>query len=273
MCKENFTRETQKTNNLKQVIIRIDYAGMASAERVVNKLSKELKEKFFTSMNRTMLSQAKLNFSNAAEIARTLSIPIEELKNIPLFEFNVSPFVGTKDTVKLEVCNLYTALTVNTQEYGGVKPYRDFFTWFVGNLYAIEPFLSIKRLGIRKKSGDPYGSIEEINHIYEPKYYFGETIDHGNGMIRREYQDCFWNDEKNIKVNYNRGIRTVRLATEGIGMQVVLDIDVYVDDGIIEKEKYDFKEHFEQIFNRLNDYQYDLYKRAVTAEYLDKTSK
>lgn len=273
MCKEKYTRETQKQNNLKQVIIRIDYDGMASSEQVVKALGLKLKEKYFSSMTRTMLNQAKLNLSNAAEIARTLSIPVEELKNIPLFVFDAIAFLGTKDTVKLEVSNIYTALIVNTKQYGGIKPYLEFFAWFVDNLYGIEPFLSIKRLGIRKKSGDSYESVEEISHIYEPKYYFGAIVDKGDGMIRREYQDCFWNEEKDIKVNYSRGVRSVRLANGKDGMQVVLDIDVYVDEGIIAKGGFDFKGEFEQIFKRLNDYQYELYKKAVTVEYLDKTSK
>lgn len=273
MCKDKYTRDTQKQNNLKQVIIRIDYDGMTSAGAVVKELGAELREKYFSSMTRTMLNQAKLNLNNAAEIARTLSIPIEELKNIPLFVFDAQDFLGKKDTVKLEVSNIYTALIVNTQQYEGVKPYRDFITWLVSALYCIEPFLNIKRLGIRKKSGDPYESMEEINHIYEPEYYFGAIVDDGKGMIRREYQDSFWNEEKNIKVNYNRGIRTARLANGKDGMQVVLDIDVYVDEGIIVKNGLDFKTNFEQIFNRLNDYQYELYKKVVTVEYLDKTSK
>ena len=272
MSKEKYTRETQKQNNLKQVIIRIDYDGMSSAERVVNRLGAVMKEKYFATMNQTMLNQAKLNLSNAAEIARTLSIPIEELKNIPVFEFNATGFMGTDDTVKLEVSNFYTALTVNTQQYGGIKPYRDFFTWFVRSIYEIQPFLNIKRLGIRKKSGDAYENWETINHIYEPKYYFGEIIDRGDGMIRREYQDCFWNDERNIKVNYSRGIRSVRLNS-GDGFQAVLDIDVYIDESIIAKEKDDFRKDFETVFNRLNDYQYELYKKAVTEVYLEETSR
>lgn len=273
MCKEKYIRDTQKQNNLKQVIIRIDYEGMTSAERIVGKLGTKMKERFFATMNRTMLNQAKLNLNNAAEIARTLSIPIEELKNIPVFEFNATRFMDTEDTVKLEVSNIYTALTVNTQKYKGIKPYQEFFKWFIGDLYVYEPFLRIKRLGIRKKSGDAYENMEAVNHIYEPKFYFGEVVDHGNAMIRREYQDCFWNDERNIKVNYSRGIRSVMLDKDKEGLQAVLDIDVYIDEGIIAKEGYDFKIDFEKIFSRLNDYQYELYKKAVTVAYLDETSR
>lgn len=77
---------------------------------------------------------------------------------------------------------------------------------------------------VRLEAVDAYENYEAINHVYEPKYYFGDIIDKGDGMIRREYQDCFWNDERNIKVNYSRGIRSVKLDKEKDGMQVVLDI-------------------------------------------------
>lgn len=271
MCKDRFTRETQKENNLKQVIIRIDYDGMTSSANLVDALKIELR-KYFTTMTRSMFNQAKLNLSNAAEIARTLSIPIDELKNTPVFDFATTPFGATKDSVKLEISSFYSALTIISTEYGGINPYFDFMSWYMAQLYNQEPFLDIKRLGIRKRSGESFNSIEEISHTYEQKYYFGQTVDGGNTLIRREYQDCFWNDEENIKVNYNRAIRTIKMEDKN-GFQIVLDIDVYVDEGIIQKEGFNFKNDFCAVFSKLNNYQYELYKKAVTVEYLEKTSK
>lgn len=272
MGKEKYTRSTQKHNNLKKVIIRIDYDGITSADKIVDLLKEDLRS-YFTSMTRSTYNLAKMSFENASQIARTLSRPIEDIINVPVFEFYSSEFSGTSDNVKLEVCNYYIALVINTKQYGGIYPYQVFSAWFLKRLFEFEPFLNIKRLGIRKMSGGTYRNIDDIGKTYEQIYYFGQTVDQGSGMIRREYQDCFWNEEKSIKVNYNRAIRSVKISDGDMGFQVVLDIDVYVDEGIIREKEYDLDESFEEIFTKLNDYQYDLYKEVVTENYLEQTSK
>ncbi len=125
MSKESYTRETQRANFLKRVIIRIDYTGVVTASNFVESIKGAFIKNYFDSFYKRFIGQAKLNFSDLGSIAKTLMIPVQDLKNEPLYVFSASPFRGTKDIVTMEISAYYTALDINCKEYQSIDPYRD----------------------------------------------------------------------------------------------------------------------------------------------------
>ncbi len=91
-------------------------------------------------------------------------------------------------------------------------------------------------------------------------------------LINKEYLDCFFNDEHDIKVNYKRAIVSVLDSERKLKLQTGLDIDVYVDNEIIQTKHIDLCNDFVSVFDRLNDYQFLLYRNSVTERYLASTS-
>ena len=272
MSKESYTRETQRSNFLKRVIIRIDYTGVVTASTFVESIKGAFIRNYFDSFYKRFIGQAKLNFSDLGSIAKTLMIPVQDLKNEPLYVFSVSPFRGTKDSVTMEISAYYTALDINCYEYQSIDPYRALISEFVHLISEQEIALSINRLGIRKANGRVFDSVESLLDTYEYGVFYGMSPDERMDLINKEYLDCFFNDEHDIKVNYKRAIVSVLDSERKPKLQTGLDIDVYVDNDIIRTKHIDLCKDFVSVFDRLNDYQFYLYRNSVTERYLASTS-
>lgn len=272
MSKESYTRETQRANFLKRVIIRIDYTGVVTASNFVESIKSAFIKNYFDSFYKRFIGQAKLNFSDLGSIAKTLMIPVQDLKNEPLYVFSASPFRGTKDIVTMEISAYYTALDINCKEYQSIDPYRELISEFVHLISEQEIALSINRLGIRKANGRIFDTVDSLLDTYESGVFYGMSPDERMDLINKEYLDCFFNDEHDIKVNYKRAIVSVLDSERKLKLQTGLDIDVYVDNEIIQTKHIDLCNDFVSVFDRLNDYQFLLYRNSVTERYLASTS-
>ena len=272
MAKEGYTRETQKSNFLKKVIIRIDYTGLVTASNFVDSIKEWLLSDYFDSLYKKFLGQAQLNFSDLGNIAKTLMIPVQDLRNEPLFVFSGAPFHGTMDTVTMEVSAYYTAIDITCYEYRSIAPYQELLSEFVRQFNDQEKTLNITRLGIRKASGVLFADFNALKKTYEPELFIGATPDYNSSFIKKEYLDCFYNEAQDIKVNYKRAISSVLDAQRNRLLQAGLDIDVYIDNEIIRRTGVNLVNDFTVIFNKLNEYQFVLYRNSVTEDYLASTN-
>lgn len=272
MAKDIYTRATQKANLLKKVIIRIDYTGLVTAGTFVDMTKQWLLEECFDSLFKRFIGQAKLNFSDIGNIARTLMIPVQDLRNEPLYVFSGTPFRGTNDTVTMEVSAFYTAIEITCHDYRSIDPYQTLMTAFVNRFFEVEKTLKITRLGIRKASGELFDDYEALEKVYEHDLFNGVKPDDTLSLINQEYLDCFFNKERDIKVNYKRAVSSVLDSERKHKLQAGLDIDVYIDNEIIIKTGVDMKGDFKTVFSKLNDYQFILYRNSVTEDYLASTN-
>lgn len=272
MSKDIYSRATQKTNFLKKVIIRIDYIGLVTAEKVVDKTKEWLLDQYFDSLSKRFIGQARLNFSDIGNIAKTLMIPVQDLRNEPLYVFSGAPFRGTNDNVTMEVSAFYTAIEVTCNDYRSITPYQTLITEFVNRFFELEKTLKLTRLGIRKASGVLFDDFDDLERTYEHELFNGAKPDHNLSLINQEYLDCFFNEERDIKVNYKRAVASVLDSKRNNKLQAGLDIDVYIDNEIIHRTGVDMKSDFSTIFSKLNDYQFVLYRNSVTEEYLASTN-
>ncbi len=271
MAKEKYSRRTQRSNFLKKVIIRIDYSGLVSADSFVNDIKEWLLSGYFDSLSRRYIGQAKLNLSDIGSIAKTLMIPVQGLKNEPLYVFSGTPYRRTKDTVSMEISAYYTGIDITCCEYQTIQPYQELLNEFVTRFYEKERTLSINRLGIRKAGGVLFDDYSALARVFEPGLFLGAMPDEKMSLINREYLDCFFNEEHTMKVNYKRGVSSVLDSKRNNKIQAALDIDVYIDNEIIQSAGLNMKKDFMILFEKLNDYQFDLYRNSVTEEYLEST--
>lgn len=96
-----------------------------------------------------------------------------------------------------------------------------------------------------------------------------------NGLlIDREYHDRIIKSDGTVKVNFSRRCRAIPADNGSVVYQALLDIDGYVDNGIIQNKGYKFPGDFENVLKeKINDYLFDLYKLSVTEQYLSNNGE
>ena len=97
-------------NLLKNALIRIDYSGVNNIDSWIQD-NQGFMQSYFDSYERGMRNQALLRLTSPEDIAKTLSIPVDEVKKVTVHEFN--QWKGKEmDFVTMLVTNYY--MTLNT---------------------------------------------------------------------------------------------------------------------------------------------------------------
>ena len=79
--------------------------------------------------------------------------------------------------------------------------------------------------------------------------------------------------KEQIKINYSRLCRNIKIKDKN-KIQVILDMDGYIDDFIITKNNYKFPEETKNILaDKINNYLFELFKSSVTLKYLEHYGK
>lgn len=279
---KNYSRYTMRANMLKKVLIRIDYSGVTDINEWI-KVFKENTElsSHFRKYSKEVQNQASFSISNMEEIAQSRFIPLKEFQSEPLHRFSESSFKeegeeeDRKDKVVMDVTGLYMTFTIDCVNYKNMDVYIDFICKYIHVFMSNDRFIDIQRIGIRKVGGDVFKSLDEFAETFETNIFAAPDVANLNGLLMdREYHDRIIKRDGTVKVNFSRRCRAISDKKEKIVYQALLDIDGYIDKGIIQNKGYKFPEDFENILKRtLNDYLFDLYKLSVTEQYLSKNGK
>lgn len=264
----NELRHSFKANLLKSVLIRFDYTGINSLDNWIEK-PKDLFYEHFTSYERGVHNNAQLDLTNLDDIAKTLSIPVTEIKKETVHVFTGWK-MGNTDDVKLSISAYYLTLNVVCKNYTTIDNYINFISEIIKLLYQEFGFFNIRRVGIRKVGGDSFLSKEDVYKVFKPEYFFGRPCEENVTMpIKREYKDAYMLQDKSMKINYTRLYR-LQNTREGERHQVLLDLDGYVDKYIIEQCDIKLRDNVYTVLNDLNSHLFELFHNSVQQEYIDK---
>lgn len=269
---EDVTRYDVRGDLLKKVIIRIDYTGVPTITDWIDYLTKdEYLSSKFNSYDKGALNKATLRFSNFDEIAKSLSIPLQELKKETIHRFSASKFPGHEDEIVMDVTSYFTTLTIDCHNYRTIDDYFDYINTYMLKLKECARFLKIIRIGIRKIGGNAFPSVDKIGEVFNSQLFFGEIIDETSTTAHEiDYRDSFIEKEDNIKVNYGRLCREVLNQEHKTVYQVLMDIDGYVDEEIIFKSTLPLPDALLDTMKKINNSLFRLFKKSVNQDFLKK---
>jgi len=271
MAKSKYDRYSLKENLLRKILIRIDYTGVTTIDNWIESIKTDFVKKYFDRYIRRLHNNARVDLSNLGDISKSLSIPISEIVREPIHTFTESKFAEREDKVQLDITSFYTIISIDCINYKNIDLYLTFTENLINNLLNSDTCIQIKRIGIRKIGGTEFNNREEIYKVYEENQFLCQLIDdHDIEIANREYTDRFLKKNPDVKINYSRLCRSVNIQGE-TKMQVILDIDGYIDDSIISKNGYQFPKDLHNVLSvNINDYLFELFKKSVQEEYLKK---
>ena len=278
---KNFSRYTMRANMLRKVLIRIDYDGVTDISEWI-KLFKEDKElsSHFLKYTKGVQNQATVSLSNMEEIAASRSIPLSTFQSEPLHRFSDAMFkdedgIQREDKITMDVTGLFLTFSIDCVNYKNMDVYISFLNNYIKAFLDNDKYIVIQRIGVRKLGGDVFRSLAEFSETFENSVF--ATPDVANldgGLIDREYVDRIIKNDESVKVNFARRCRAIKTNDGNMVYQALLDIDGYVDKGLIEKNKYKFPNDFENVVKtKINDYLFELYKLSVTEQYLNENGE
>lgn len=274
MPKSDYDRYSLQENQLKKILIRVDYSGVTQIENWVENIKTSFIKNIFGNYFKRINNNATLDLSNLTEIAKKQSIPISEIIKEPVHTFTESKFSDREDIITLDITSLYFILSIECVRYKSIDPYIELISQLIENLLSSDSFIQIKRIGIRKIGGHEFDTLEEVYQVYEKDIVFCNLIENDDiNMINREYTDRFFKTKEQIKINYSRLCRNIKIKDKN-KIQVILDMDGYIDDFIITKNNYKFPEETKNILaDKINNYLFELFKSSVTLKYLEHYGK
>ncbi|MGN0282689.1 MAG: hypothetical protein ACI4B3_10405 [Prevotella sp.] len=274
---KKFSRYTMRANMLKKVLIRIDYSGVTDINEWIKVFKdNEVLSSHFGKYRKETQNTASFSISNMEEIAQSRSIPLNAFQSEPLHRFSEASFRGDnenqdrEDNVIMEVTGLYMAITIDCVNYKNMDVYIDFLCNYIQEFIKNDRYIDIQRIGIRKIGGDVFCNLDEFAQTFETNIFTTPDVGNLNGtLIDREYHDRIIKSDGTVKVNFSRRCRAIPADNGGVAYQALLDIDGYVDKGIIKNKGYSFPDDIKDILqDKINDYLFDLYKLSVTEQYL-----
>lgn len=267
MPKSQYNRYSLEENQLKKVLIRIDYSGVTTIEKWVEVIKSSFIKDYFDKYFKSIHNNAKIDLSRIEDPPQ--SIPISEIIKEPIHTFTDSKFRDREDKIQLDITEFYLALTIDCKKCKNIDLYIEFISTLIKLLLDFDSYIQIKRIGIRKIGGAEFNSINEIYDTYEKESVFCKLIDKTDVKIAdRKYTDRFLKGN-DVKINYTRLCRVIKVSGNE-KIQVILDMDGYIDEYLIDQNSYKFPQDIETIMkSKINDYLLELFQDSVTVKYLE----
>ena len=263
-----------KKNLLKSVLIRVDFSGVSGLDRWVDE-NKEFMHTAFAEYNRGVNNNARLDLSNMEEVAKTLSIPVGEIKketqhiytSCRLYHGDNQENV-VEDKVKMTITSYFMTFYILCNNYKNIDTYLKFLSDFFARFVTISDYMKIRRIGIRKIGGKPFESLEKAYQVYKPEFFFGNNVANSFHVLQREYKDCYIVPDETLKVNYTRIYREQN-TDEGVKFAFILDTDGYVDEYTIRKNQYNLPAQIGKILTTINNHLFEIFYLSVQKAYIE----
>lgn len=234
MSKFDTRREDLVKNIMKNVIIRVDYQGIVDIFDSIKEFQERFNDKF-SSYITTTHNTLNITINDIEQISDSLSIPIGEVKKQTIHRFEKNKF-GT-DEVTFDVTKYYSVLTVKCINYVNIDPYLDFFADYCDFIAEINPYVSAKRLGLRKIGSNIYTNPGQIFSDFNARYFNLDFDDTGFSVLKNRYVDVLEKSDDSSIINYVRSYEKGLYMDETSGkpepidaFQIQLDFDAYFDD-------------------------------------------
>lgn len=261
LSKEQISRDSIRDIWMKQVIIRLDYAGVADLNELIKIF--DLRINRFAKRQEMYVNQLGFNIraEDLKNISDTLSIPIEAIKKEKIWRYSELN-VGQCSTT-LDISQYFMCMTIDCQHnYDGIteyiKVFKEVMEIFTSDIKYFEP----KRIGLRKARVQKLKTLNDVANIFEP-YIFCMNIAENLALTHDKfYRDIAKKVDDSLYININRIIKSIDDET---AFNTTLDLDAYTTN--LDKKE------LSNIIDVANAYEFEVYKSCMTLNYLNTIIK
>lgn len=269
--KNDIRREHFRSNDLKFLRIRVDFAGIPNIIDLVN-VFKQVSSEAFGEMFRY---EKKLlsNIDNGSELAHLLDIDEAILRNSFVHSFTIGK--DRKDipfSLTVNISEYSIVLELEAVHYPGFEMFKQLIVGTFNGICSVEPLVEIRRIGLLKTSAfwaENSGIIRESV----------ETTALPDPVVLESFPKCTYEDrfiwtERQVNVSLKRtllhGTKIEDAGQRTPVWQVSLIYDVskaYSRD----QPKVEFdSSKLSKVLDEINDAHFELFKRSMTIDYLNK---
>lgn len=275
MNKEEISRDLLKDNIMRNIIFRLDYQGMIDSTDFVKQFSREFNGSF-KSYSKNTHNKVDIQINDLEDISNTLSIPVSEIAKQDIHVFRDNQFGSDQVTLNISIYN--TILNVECTDYKNIDEYLNFMVKYIDFLFKNEPYVVLKRFGLRKIGSNIYEDFASIHEDFEKEYFsFKEIYFDSFSLFKNRIEEVLYHEATKLKINFIRSLDTGNAINQTTGESnkaflVSLDLDAYLDEEALDFNKYKEKmPHLITLIN--NDILFNLFKNSVTNDFLNKNLK
>lgn len=262
---EPYTRENICSSMLKTVIMRIDFEGLTDLPSFISRIkSKDKMQEAFKKM--AMLPKQNMKVSFRPKSLNEGLLPITESQKSTLYRFYKCTFGGSSEaTLDIEFDSI--TLAVNCQEnYQGSKDYSDFMGWIINELCAYDPYIVMKRLGVRKIDVQVLSEGEDINSYFNENYVVAQSWKNSPPKTQSVLTELL--EQDNILFNVVQHID----RTSDNRIRLIYDIDAFLNKDEIESVRKS-REIEDILYHDIQDRMFNLFINVVNNKYLESIKK
>ena len=264
--KVDIKREKVLDPCLRQIILRLDYAGVSDVVDLVKIFEKKFPSDF-RSKDEVYSRNYAIRKEDLREISETLSVPVKVIEDERIIRYSGLKNVNGNTT--LDISRYFICMTIDIDpnvQYEGLSNYVDKFKGAITGFKENIIYFSPRRLGLRKIRVENLNSLEDANHTFESFVYpnpcFGLSQPTTNKVVY--FNHLADNDHEHLRYNLRREFGMVQ-KPEGTpnGYQFILDIDAYYNDAVTLNSK-----KINDLITLANLQEFELYVACMTFDYL-----
>lgn len=268
MAKERFLRENTHDTNIKTVIIRLDYSGVADLNDLVKLFDKKFPDEFkerHEHHNREFNIQ--LRKEDIETISETLSLPVSVIERETIMRYHGMKR-GNCD-VFMDISKYYLCMTLKSEgNYDGIDKYLASFKGAITVFKDKIPYFRPRRLGLRKVRVESKPSLIDFENIFENQLFRNHIFGYdAPALLRKESIDSFVVPKlDNLRFNVRALMNHGKNAEGNLLYTSTLDIDAYyinksLDDADINR-----------LITTANKQEFEVYKNCMKETYLESIS-
>lgn len=257
-----YTRDNISSKMLKTVIFRFDYAGGTDLTRFVNEIKQiDAIKDAFGSLVKIDAPLYSITL-NPRDIEAGV-LPLTEKQKNEIFRFSDCKY-DTGLNVILDVSATSVCLTIDCREnYHGSKRYTELMGHLIHRLKAMDSFVSVQRIGIRKIDAQEISESESISD------YFNENFVAAQSWYRFPKRQINYAEFFQIgRVNFNV-VQHISLSKNG-NPQAILDVDAFIVNGSINSLIDDQMGLVDFMNNEMQVKMFEMFVSYASKSYLEK---
>ena len=266
MGKERFKRGKIHDVNMKIVILRIDYSGVADTGELCKLFDKNFPDAF-RERNEYHNKEFNIQFrkEDVETIRNTLSLPVGVIEKESVMRYQGLKQGGICDVI-LDISKYYLCMTIKcNNNYDGLDNYIDKFKGAITLFKTKIPYFRPRRLGLRKVRVESKARIEEFQDIFEEHLFNRHIYGYKSpALLRKEFIDSFEITEFNYLRFNVRGLMYSGVTPDGdIQYTSSLDIDAYYNEASL------IKSDINRLITDANLQEFEVYKYCMNESYLE----